>query len=79
MGAMPRPVGRPPLNIKPMFIRVGKGVPEKIRPRPKAQGDQSGLYPGGDNDRTQAPGRAGQEEAEREVVPAGTKCLKKAI
>jgi hypothetical protein len=30
MGAMPRPVGRPPLNIKPMFVRVGKGVPEKI-------------------------------------------------
>jgi hypothetical protein len=30
MDAMPRPVGRPSLNIKPMFVRVGKGVPEKI-------------------------------------------------
>jgi hypothetical protein len=30
MNGIPRPVGRPPLNIKPMFVRVGKGVPEKI-------------------------------------------------
>ena len=30
MHGMPRPVGRPPLNIQAVTIRLGKGVPERI-------------------------------------------------
>jgi metal-responsive CopG/Arc/MetJ family transcriptional regulator len=30
MHGMPRPVGRPPLNVKATVVRLGKGVPARI-------------------------------------------------